>query len=207
MELYNKYIKLNEFKTSEIAFVNCSNTILKVHVYFVKLFNGQSGFFTDNSGELKRLTTLFLKKRASSGYLTNITENREKFFLSNTENIIRDIQPTTQHYSYIKIIDDKQNPQLNDQILIFKYGNLITNIIGDYFSNLEDGELLEIKKSFILKLENKGGFPSYDNSHFTNRYYHVCDYNLDLNSEIHFNNFNLNKYIRTEKIKKINENT
>ena len=34
-----------------------------------------------------------------------------------------------------------------------------------------------------------------------------CDYNLDLNSEIHFNNFNLNKYIRTEKIKKINENT
>lgn len=203
MELYNKYIKLNEFKTSEIAFVNCSNTILTKFVYFVKLFNGQSGFFTDNSGELKKLTTLFLKKRASS----SITVNRENFFLSNTENIILDIQPTTQHYSYIKVINDVLNPQLNDQILIFKYGNIITNIIGDYFSNLEDGELLEIKKSFILKLENKGGFPSYDNSHFTNRYYHVCDYNLDLNSEIHFNNFNLNKYIRTEKIKKINENT
>ena len=203
MELYNKYIKLDEFKTSEIAFVNCSNTILTKFVYFVKLFNGQSGFFTDNSGELKKLTTLFLKKRASS----SITVNRENFFLSNTENIILDIQPTTQHYSYIKVINDVLNPQLNDQILIFKYGNIITNIIGDYFSNLEDGELLEIKKSFILKLENKGGFPSYDNSHFTNRYYHVCDYNLDLNSEIHFNNFNLNKYIRTEKIKKINENT
>lgn len=201
MELYNQYLIPGKFKTSEIAFVNCNQPILRKSLFYVQFNDGKSGFsnhnngfFNDSNGDLKKLTSDFLRQSTIQPI------EKEDFFLSSTENIIRNIQPATYYYSYIKVIDDKLNPQLNDKLLLFKYGTQISNIITNYLSKSKDSEL---KTSFILNLELKQGFPSYDKSYFTTRYCNIHNHNLDINSEIHFNNFNLNRYIRSEKLKNI----
>lgn len=99
-----------------------------------------------------------------------------KFFeLKDSESAIeqeraKNFRRQTSHFHLVQIIDDKQNPDLNGQIMVFKMGytlNLKYEALlePDYGKPVIPADLFS-GKNFILKITKKGGWNNYDQSHF-----------------------------------------
>lgn len=130
-------------------------------------------------------------------------ENMKQFFLQKTDGVIKEIQFNKQIHSYIQIIDDPQNPQLNGQYMIFKFGLKIYGKIKD--RNLTDCYLNTFGlKISIVNVFSGQKFPNYESSHFLEKHYIQPNPVLPpLNSFVHFPNFNLIAIKRKEKLEKI----
>ena len=195
-ERYNPYIKPNYVNyVSEIAFINATPAVVfreLFHVIFDK--GGQTGLYLDNNGYLKKI---FWEVRKSGN-------NDVKEYLKRTQDFIKSIQPSISFYSYVKILEDKQNPQLEGQIMIMKYGRKIKDIIQDYFANSNYQSFQNIFK-VIVSLESLG-FPNYDRCHFTDTEIKIVDQKLDLNSEVQFRTINLISLQRKEKLEQLKNN-
>ncbi len=118
--IYNQYLRPNisEEYVSEIAFINTNNPILSYKLFYVdfnKNINKKSGFFIDNNDYLRKIYIEITK---------DTNESRESIILRSSNNILTNIQPASKNFSYVKIINDIKNPQLNDQIMIFSFGQL-----------------------------------------------------------------------------------
>jgi hypothetical protein len=191
---------------SEIAFVNANPMIISKELYYVEfLDNKRTGYYTDNNDFLKKL---YKEVRFGNRFAkpSKIFEDDQTKFLKKTDNYIRNIRPQTNHYAYIKIIEDKQNPQLENQIMIMRFGFKIKEKIKEYFF-IGDKKNLIYDNSFQLIVEQSSGFPNYDKSHFTDKEIKIYDKQLDLNKEINFKPLNLLLIKRKDKLEKIqNEN-
>jgi hypothetical protein len=179
--MYNQYVRFNNHKDyeSKIAFINSKKTVATYNVFYVE-FSQQTekyrnGFYKD-----------------TDNFLRSIVCGNHKHIKINK------VQHVTQYFSYIKIIKDVQNPQLEGQIMIFKFGRNI-------YEALQDKILDEV---FRLSMRNIAGFPNYDHSHFTGRTLsetEITDLSLDIDSEISFKTFNIKEIEREEKLKEREE--
>jgi hypothetical protein len=163
MEKYNKYTALfssNDIYLSEIAFVkindNFKKNFFRSSEYWVTFKNGKQSMFSIDDD-----LQLFNKK--------------EQFL--NRYKEIKDFHRTTRYHTYVKILNDFINPQLNDKIMLFTFGTKIFNI-------LNDNEINAHNKIFNLIIRLTSGFPNYDRSVFTNHDYQVEDKSLNIKDDI-----------------------
>lgn len=196
MEYYNLYINKNKNYVSEIAFVNANPAIISRALYYVEFVKGgKTGRYLDNNDYLKKL---YWDIRKTLGSFT-LPEDIEQEYLKRTSGFIRNIQPSVSFFSYIKILEDKQNPQLEGQIMLFKYGRKIKFIMEEYLVN----NTQNFDKTFEIVVRLSSGFPNYDKCHFTDKDINIFDKTLNLDSDISFKMINILSIQRKEKLRKI----
>lgn len=146
-----------------------------------------------NTGEsaVERLMTYVKmtdpKHKSLSGYYDspkNFDEQCELtnlfFTLKNSKNPIleeraKTLNKVTKYYSYVYIVEDKNQPELQGKIMIFQYGWKIREKINAEFraENPERAKCnvfdLATGKDFELKIVENAGFPNYDSSIFLQR--------------------------------------
>ncbi len=194
MDNYNKYLK--DIYDSEIAFVRAEPTFIIKRIYFVSLKNGKSGFYIDNNNYLNDLY--------KSKFYNNVTYKTKidnSFFLERSNNYISNVIMSINYYAHVKIIKDNQNPQLENQILTFKFGKRIFDLITEYTNNKLDN----LSHTFKLKIMLTSGFRNFDKSYFTDTEIDLFDNNLNIESEISFPIFNMKAIQRKEKIAILNK--
>lgn len=197
MEFYNKYLKyLEQPYNSEIAFLSNEEFLIS-DLFFLDFsdeYRKKRGFYHDQSGYLK---SLFWEGRKSGA-------DMKQFFLQKTDGVIKEIQFNKQFHSYIQIIDDPQNPQLNSQYMIFKFGLKIYGKIKDRHLSDCYFNTFGLKISLVNVFSGQK-FPSYDSSHFLENHQYIQPNPAlpPLNSFVHFPNFNLIAIKRKEKLEKI----
>ena len=190
--IYNKYLNpnLKETYVSEIVFIKDSQfpiaTYKIFYVKFVEHLSTKTGYYTDNNNYLNKL---YWDHR-------NSEDDTNQFLLNRSSNLITGIQPSTTYYSYVKVIKDKKNPQLEGQIMIFKFGEKIHQKIVS---------AKNINNIFKLKIvvDSTYGYHSYDESNFTNTELNIIVENLDITSEIFFKQINIKAIEREEKLKNL----
>ena len=118
------------------------------------------------------------------------------------------LQQTISIFLFIKIIEDKQNPQLENKILPFlSYSSSLIDIIknNDFYKK----NLLKINASLFSGMlyyeDNKitEFNKDYSNSYFHDYIDYEFDSDLNINNYIKIKEFNITKIIRNEKMKKI----
>jgi len=187
-EYYNKYLtNISESETyiSEVSIVNTNNIYISSFVAFVEYIEDnkwKKGIF-NMTDELKEI---YFQYKKNSKYINKRIKN---------------IQISRHYYSYIKIIKDKKNPQLEGQIMIFKYGNKICNIINNYVIY---NHLSSVNHTFMIQVAKKSGFPDFNIS-FTNNEQKFEDYSLNINNDINFKILKISNIERKEKLKKLSE--
>lgn len=185
MNFYNNYVKHDTY-ASEIAFVNVwEPSVITKYLYYVKFSDNTSGFYLDKNRYLEKLDqnhriNLLNINDLSNGYITDV---------------VRAIH----HFAFIKVIKDYKNPQLEGQIMLFKFGTCIKNKIEEYFNS----DVFYFKKTFKFIVEFKGHIPSFEFCRFTDTDISVYDKNLDLNSELKFKTVPLLADKRREKLEKL----
>jgi hypothetical protein len=206
MKRHNHYIPIisNEEYISEIAF---SNQIISKNVFWIE-FNDykKSGNYLDNNNYLRTLNNSVLSES------TNIGEFDEELYLRNSRNEIKRTEPHTHYYTYIKVIEDKQNQYLEGQIMIFKIDWQILVLIQKFLSPYNKlGRIESINLDVYLKLDktfkliiNKNVFGGldYEGSHFTDNQ-NIIENIKGLNLEINFPVYKSLIQKRKEKLEKL----
>jgi len=176
---YNQYLRpsKNEY-SSKIAFIQTTKGIISKKLFYVKFVDSKKdGFYYDNNG-----------------YLFNILKIKQDS-IKKSHNLIVDVSPIVNYFSYIKVIEDKQNPQLEGSIMIFKFGYTlyakIVNRNGLY------------NKVFNIGIKLKTGFPDYGVSCYTDENINIVDNTMNLESELLFKTINNIAEERKEKLLKI----
>lgn len=197
--IYNQYIIKNrndkgilmDYK-SEIAFIDKNKPFISSVLYYVTFcgeLKDKTGFYLDNNNYLQKLLNFKLLKDIS--------------FLEQTSGIIEDIKKVNRHHSYIKVIKDNQNPQLEGQIMLFYFSRIIFDKIAHFI--LENSK---IDKTFIIDVESLSFgsqlYPSYQNSHFTDNEAESIYLNMDIESELIYKTINVSSIIRKKKLDKMN---
>lgn len=193
-EFYNRYISNKEYN-SEILFINTNKTILEKKLYYINFAKTCiNGLYEDKNDYLN---SLYWKYK----------DNQEHLLL-NSNGFINNLQFSRQYFSYIRVIRDIQNPQLEGKILIFKYGSSIFNILMTYFNisgNVGFGSLGSFSNIFYLKNVLRKPYNDFSNSKFLP--IEMIETNLDLNieSELKFKKIDIVSLVRKEKIENINQ--
>lgn len=156
------YVATIRFLPNVLADSTLGPSAIEKHVHYANLPNYEDlqGYYDSliNFGEKCPLTTLFWKLKNSK----NQAEVERADLIGRT----------TKYYSYVLILEDEQQPELEGKIMIFPYGFKIKEKI-----NLErTGENSEGKKcnvfdpangkDFRLIVKQIGDFPNYDSSMF-----------------------------------------
>lgn len=191
--IYNQYLKAtkDEKYSSEILFINTNKPVVEFRTFYVefeKSLNKKSGFYLDNNDYLKNL---YYKIRQYDTSLDN-----ETLHLKYSNNLITNVSSSLGYYSYIKVITDTKNPQLEGQIMILKYGRKISYKIAEYINSEK-----YYHNTFKINIELVSVYPNYDGSYFTNKELEISDDNLDIESEIFFKQINIKAIEREEKLK------
>ena len=192
MEYYQRYIKppFNGTYQSEIAFVNNDLFVQKREIFYVEFAKGcKNGFFIDNNNYLKSIYRLVKYK--------NLNEQKEFLKLSN--GYIYNMQPLTKYFSYIKVIKDNQNPQLEGNIMLFQFGSRIFDSIKNYLVD-NKGIFNNIFKINVCLTNSQ--FPNYESCQFIDNEYFIEDNTLDY-SQLKYNKINIKQIERKEKMEKI----
>ena len=182
MELYKQHI-INPDKNyvSEIAFINAKPAVIFRNLYYVEFSKfGKTGFYLDNNDYLKKLSYL-IRNNKRMGKPKPVGLNDDEIeYLNNTSGFIKSAHINTKYFAYVKILEDKQNPQLEGRIMIMKFGRRIKDTIQDYFTN---GSSRNFDKTFKFIVSLSSGIPNYDECHFTDKDINIFDPTLNLNSE------------------------
>ncbi len=167
MELYNKYFgKVEGDHSSVIAFVDSPNPDIKKDIFWVDFSNGmKSGFFEDINSNLKKLFLTLQDK---------------------PHNIVKNIIKSVFYYTFIKIIEDEHNPDLEGEIMLFRYSREIYNIIQNHNNPKK-------KEFFLVKKITQGYLPTFKHSYFLSNKCFNYDSNLDINKHISFPFLNVSK--------------
>ena len=204
MEFYNIYIKPPLKFNSKISFVGCNHSISMKDIFYVQFHNEdvyRSGFFTDQDGFLMTLSKSFKWAKIKGG---------QDFH----HELIKEVADSKRYHSIIMIEEDKVNPQLVGQFMLFKFGKAIF----DKIINVKDPPGINttyLKRTFHLNIEYRAGFPDYSKCFFGNEEPELCNSNsygikyysqIDLDKEIKYKVFNLKHYERKLKLEQIQKN-
>lgn len=119
---------------------------------------------------------------------------REKY-LSLNKNLIRDYSAIRSYLTFIKVINDRQNPELNGQILLFKFGKFIKDKLTD--------DNITYNNIFRLKVGKVNQFLDYSPSYFIDKKYSVNHYTLSLDHKLRKSIIDLDNLNRNFKLMKI----
>ena len=188
MEFYNNYIKPQIHKNyiAEISFVKTKNTVIAKELFYVQFIDNKyrDSYYYDCNGYLKQL---YWNSRKNNVDISN-----------SNDNFISDINYIKLYFCFIKIIDDKQNPQLNGKIMIFKFGRKIKDIIQNSYSSV----VFDYSFKLDISIQSLGYFV-YDYCYFTHNKSDVDDDTLYIESVIKFKTFNITAIKRKEKLLQI----
>lgn len=188
---YNYYLSGQSKYSSKIAFINNNSnvSICSRNLYYIVSNNDdylKSGLYLDNNNlELRKLLVEFeTNNKLSNDNLFSITSH-------------------FRYYTYIRIIEDSYNSQLEGENMIFYFGNSIYNKIKYHLMCHNN-----VNNIFNINFVSKYGFPDYSNSTFIDEKCEIYD-DFDIDSEIIFKTYNSLKIGRKQKMKKIfkNQNT
>jgi len=191
-KFYNQFtnIKQGEEYLSEIAIVNTHNTIIIEDVAYIN-------YLQDNENK--------------QGYFKlddNIKKNCFIYRKTNeyTDNRIKNISIAKMNFCYINIIKDYNNPELEGETMIFKFGTKLAQLISNYVidkikSNNEKDNIFD--NTISLNIERKQSFITFDNCFIINKKVLIEDYNLDISKEINYKKFDLLSMNRKDKLKKL----
>lgn len=187
MELYNNYIRKHVFiknfepnnYVADVAFVDIDGDSIVKRVETYVTFN----------------SSLNIPK---SYYRLRYFSLDDKIdFIKKNSDIIKDISQTLRYYSYVKIINDKNNPSLNEKILPFFFGFKIYSTISD------DKDLLH-ENVFRLDVSTVGPYLNFDKCHFIDTKYNVKDKSLYLENKFFKKSLDITQFRRILKLKKLN---
>lgn len=137
---------------------NPSKSLLRKYVYWLEDDEGNGSYYDSPStiGEKCPVQDLFFKLRNSDSAVDRGMSDKLK-----RRNVF---------YSLIQIIDDKQNPDLNGQIKVLKYGWQVKKKIDEEL-NPEFSEPTQVfdlfeGKNFEFIITKQAGFNNYDSSKF-----------------------------------------
>lgn len=163
MEMYNKYIiPIKDFYESEIAFVESFDDFNKNFLY-------RDEYWIKFKNEYSKLTGFYHMDILANSFFGKTKEE----FLRQYDDKIDLVECAHRHYAYVKIINDQLNPQLNGQIMLFRYGRRIYDKLNQYKSKT-------FNRTFILKVKITAGFQNFDDCHFSKNDYYVRDINLNI---------------------------
>lgn len=202
MEFYNIKQSSNSPYNSKISFVGCRNSILMKDIFYVQFHNEdvyRSGFFTDQNGFLMSLSKSFKWAKIKG----------QDFH----HEIIKEVTESKRYHSIIMIEEDKMNPQLEGQFMLFKFGKAVF----DKILNVKEPPGINtsyLMRTFHLNIEYRAGFPDYSKCFFGNEEPELCNSNsgikyysqIDLDKEIRYKVFNLKHYERKLKLEQIQKN-
>lgn len=207
MDYYNQYLVPHKNYDSVLSFVGCQNSLIFQEGFFVSFKNPafKSGFYIDNDNYLRRTFELYKKYKLRGETVGNFHD------------IIEELNPYRRYFSIIHIDRDSQNPQLEGEFMIFKFGRAI------YEKILKAGSPLNIsltpsylKMTFHLKIKNTFGFQNYEESFFGPEEPENCDSQIGIKYFLGTINlasainkppvFNIKYFERSLKLKQINGN-
>jgi hypothetical protein len=164
MEIYNSYIRVPSggIYESEICFIQSFDDFDRNFLY-------RDEFWIQFKNEYQKLTGYYQMNIP----LTNFFGKAKEDFLKKFENKISSVDCAHRYYTYIKVISDRNNPQLNGQTMLFKYGRRI-------YDKLNIDKNKTFGKTFLLKVKLTQGFPNYDNCTFSDNNYYIRDINLNI---------------------------
>lgn len=121
---------------------NTKNSIISRKFFRLNPLNGEA-FYVD----FQDPQDYILKKAYWQLHLRDREEANSRFF------------STLKHYSFVKVIEDPQRPELEGTIQIFEYGYSVKDIINEEIENL-------FKKDLSLKVSLTSGFLDFEGSSF-----------------------------------------
>lgn len=190
IDVYNRYIGNKEYD-SQILFINTNKSILEKKLYYINFAKiCTNGFYEDKN---EYLNSLYWKYK----------DDKNKLLL-NSDGFINDLQFSRQYFSFIRVIRDYQNPQLEGKVLLFKYSHSIFNILMTYLSqNGRFNNVFYLKNVLIPNFYYR--FNDFSNSKFLPE--QLTEVNLDINieSELKFRKIDIISLVRKEKIENINK--
>jgi len=151
--------------SSQIRFLpNPSNPrkpFIRKYVYWLTDSDGK-GFYVDSPstvGDKCVIQDMFFKLRNSDSAVDN--------------KMSEELKRKEVYYALVQIVTDKQNPALEGQIKIFKFGYKIKLKIDDELNPKFDEPVQVFDpfegKNFELNISKKGGFPNYDSCKFMSK--------------------------------------
>lgn len=199
MILYNDYINKwlvkNSYYESKICFVktldeNIFYTKSGAHIHFKnEKFNGYYELTDD----------IFDDQIYVSPYTFNLGK-----FLTKNNDILINLKIISIRFAYIKIIDDKINPKLNEQYFIFKVDNKLYNemVLKLHLINKCNFKLIIERKNHMY---NTGySYENYDKSFFIYDEKNEIKYSIMLKDIIKLKNINFNLFRRKLKLDNLN---
>ena len=164
MDIYHKYIKvpMGGIYESEISFVESFDD-------FDKNFLSRDEYWVQFKNEYEKLTGFYQINISVNNFFGKLKED----FLKKYNDKINNIECAHRHYAYVKIINDKENPQLNGQIMLFRYGRKINNMLTAAQSDV-------FNKSFLLRITMVQNFQNFDKCKFSENNYYIRDINLNV---------------------------
>lgn len=156
------YIATIRFLPNVLDDMTLGPSAIEKHVHYANLPDQPDlqGYYDSliNFGEKCPLTTLFWKLKNSKNQVE----------VERSELISR----TTKYYSYVLIVEDEQNPELEGKVMIFPYGFKIKEKIDmERKGENSEGKKCNVfdpanGKDFRLIVKEIGGYPNYDSSFF-----------------------------------------
>lgn len=164
MEIYNKHfipLTTNGYE-SEIAFIESFDD-------FNKNFLQRDEFWIEFKDEYRKLNGFYQMNIP----VNNFFGKAKTDFLERYKDKIHNVECAHRHYAYIKIINDKHNPHLNGNTMLFRYGRKIHEMLLAYPNTT-------FSRTFLLRIRMVSGFQNFDGCNFTLNNYYVKDVNLNV---------------------------
>lgn len=124
-----------------------------------------------------------------SGFYEDVNSNLQKLSWDlrqgkiEKHNIVANITRSLKFYTFIKVIKDDHNPQLEGETLVFIYGRTLDTIIKK--------EKDPKKKQFFLVRQMRQQFPTFEHSYFSGNSCDYYDTNLNINNHVSYTTLNV----------------
>jgi len=194
--------------TSKIGFIKTLEGIKEVELFYIKYcpslnigrnnLNVDAVFVDDSSTQY--LKSLY--RRQLSEQSKYIGKEPDDFELTPD---IKSVQRVVKYYSYVRILEDAQNPQLVDQVKLFAFGRGIFTKMKDLIDATAGDKNVIFNKAFLIEIAIRSGFPDYKASKFLNEDFYEEDHSLLISNVINHKMFTNSAIVKATRKNKLNK--
>ena len=196
---------------SKIGFIKTLEGIKEVELFYIKYCPSlnigsnsmnnhiKDAVFTDDP------STQYLKllyRRQLSEQSKYIGKDFDDFELTPD---IKSLQRVVKYYSYVRILEDDQNPQLVDQVKLFAFGRVIFTKMKDLIGATAGDKNVIFNKEFLIEIALRHGFPDYKESRFLNEDFYEEDHSLLISDFVNHKRFTNSEIVKATRKNKLNK--